>query len=87
MDGEWLSEQALYVENGFFSVFSFPLLHGNPSTALAQPNSIVLTSELALKYFGTTDAIGKTMKLFADGKPELFTVTGIAKPTAAKFYH
>ena len=60
-NGEWLSETALYVENGFFSVFSFPLLHGNPSTALAQPNSIVLTSELALKYFGTTDAIGKTM--------------------------
>jgi putative ABC transport system permease protein len=79
-DGEWISEQALYVDNGFFSVFSFPLLQGDPATALAQPNSVVLTSDVAFKYFGNTDAIGKTLVLFADGQPGLFTVTAVAKP-------
>ncbi|HYJ64914.1 MAG TPA: ABC transporter permease [Parafilimonas sp.] len=68
-----------YVDSNFFSVFSFPLIKGNAKTALAEPNSIVLTQNMAKKYFGNTDAMGKTMLLKNANKFESFVVTGIAK--------
>ena len=53
----------LVVDSNFFSLFSFPLLSGNPNTALLQPNAVVLSEDAAKKYFGSTAAIGKTMLL------------------------
>ena len=44
-----------------FEVFSFELLAGNPQTALAEPNSIVLSESLARKYFGNTNIIGQSL--------------------------
>ncbi|HTE24451.1 ABC transporter permease [Flavitalea sp.] len=52
-----------YSEPGFFQMFDFEWLAGSPETALSQPNSVVLTQELADKYFGTWKvAIGKTIR-------------------------
>src|SRR5690606_23817069 len=51
------SQDLLRVDSNFFSVFSFPLLSGNPKTCLSQPSSIVLSEEMAKKEFGTTDVI------------------------------
>ena len=45
----------------FFAVLGFPLLSGDPATALAEPDSIVLTRRLAEKYFGTIDCVGETL--------------------------
>ena len=52
-------EGSLYADQGFFSVFSYHFLEGNPATALTQPNSIVLTKDLALKLFGDADPLNK----------------------------
>ena len=52
----------LLVDSSFFNVFSFKLLNGDPATALARPNSIVLTKAAAKKYFGDTDPVGKTIE-------------------------
>jgi putative ABC transport system permease protein len=73
----------LAADSNFFSVFTFPLVKGNEETALKKPASVVLTEETALKYFGTTDALGKLLQfstIIPSGKLE-FTceVTGIAK--------
>ncbi len=68
-----------YSDSNFFSVFTFPLLKGNPQTALLQPNSVVITDEIAKKQFGTTDALGKTIMLKGDDKFEPYLVTGVAK--------
>jgi putative ABC transport system permease protein len=73
----------LAADSNFFSVFTFPLLSGNSVTALKKPASVILTEETALKYFGTTDALGKLLQfstIIPSGKIE-FTceVTGIAK--------
>lgn len=67
-----------FAENNFFSVFSFPLVKGDPAKVLQQPNNIVITERAAKKYFGEEDPIGKTINLvIRDEKP--FIVTGIAK--------
>ena len=73
------SQPVLLVDSNFFSEFSFPLLSGNPKTVLLQPNSVVLSEEMAKKQFGTGNAMGKTL-LFREGnefKP--YIVTGVAR--------
>src|SRR5450755_1514421 len=62
-DKDVQSQEICYVDSNFFSAFTFPLIGGSPKTALAEPNSIVLTEEMAKKYFGNSDAMGKTMLL------------------------
>jgi hypothetical protein len=49
-------------DSNFLQMFSFPLLKGNPNTALRQPDGILLTEEMARKYFGNEDPMGKIIK-------------------------
>ena len=46
-------------DNTFYDVFTIPLLHGDPKTALIEPNCIILSRDKALKYFGKTDVVGE----------------------------
>jgi putative ABC transport system permease protein len=76
-------QDRLFFEKGFvfadstvFSVFDFELVRGDPKDVLAAPNTVVLTEEMAKKYFRNEDPIGKTILL--DNK-HLITVTGIMK--------
>ena len=64
------------VDEGFLTMFSFPLLYGNATLALNNPHSIVLTQTLAKKLFNTSEAIGKTILM---GSAERYVVTGILK--------
>ena len=52
----------IYADTSFFTVFSFPLLSGDPH-ALANPQQLMITRRTALKYFGTTDVIGKVLRI------------------------
>ncbi|MEM7659311.1 MAG: ABC transporter permease, partial [Bacteroidota bacterium] len=57
-------EQGFYASNNFFQLFSFSLLVGDPTTALEDPNGIVVGEELAQKLFGENylqEAMGKTL--------------------------
>jgi len=51
------------VDSSVFDVFTFPLYKGDPSRALTQPNSIVLSHEMAIKYFGDNEPMGQTIVL------------------------
>jgi putative ABC transport system permease protein len=51
----------LFAESGFLSMFSYHFIEGNPLKALTQPNSIVITKELAQTLFGNKDAMNKTI--------------------------
>ncbi|UOB16068.1 ABC transporter permease [Abyssalbus ytuae] len=73
------SKSLLRVDPEFFSLFTFPLLSGNPETCLEQPHSMVLTEEEAKNQFGTSDAVGKTMLLRENDSFIPYTVTAIAK--------
>ena len=50
-------------DSTFFDVFSFDLISGNKKTALTQPGGIVITREMARKYFGSENALGKTLRI------------------------
>ncbi|MFC1724796.1 ABC transporter permease, partial [candidate division KSB1 bacterium] len=66
-------------DNSFLDIFDFPLEKGDRETALARPNTAVLTGKTAQKYFGTKDAVGKTLSIqWGDGSED-FEVTGILK--------
>ncbi|HRH48727.1 MAG TPA: ABC transporter permease [Panacibacter sp.] len=70
-------KKELDVDTGFFSLFSFPLIKGNPTTVLKDLNSAVLTESTAKKYFGSVDdAMGKIIML---NKETPLKVTGVAK--------
>lgn len=69
----------MHTDTSFFSFFDFPLLHGDPGTALAQPHSIVLTEKTALNLFGVTDVIGKTVGYGLNGTFQPMQVTGVAR--------
>lgn len=69
-------ETLAYADSSVFSVFSFPLIKGNPAKVFDAPYSIVLSETAAKKYFGTTDCLGKALTL--DGKI-IATITGVMK--------
>ncbi|GEO02360.1 ABC transporter permease [Adhaeribacter aerolatus] len=73
------NQEVVFADESFFSVFSLPLLYGNPKTALSNFNSLVLTEKTAHKYFGNTPAIGKSLELKMGDTFKPFVVTGIAK--------
>lgn len=73
------SQQIFLADSNFFSFFTFPLLKGDPKTVLLQPNTVVVTEDIAKRFFGTTDAIGKTIELKDNDKFIPYEVTGIAK--------
>ncbi|MBL4560390.1 MAG: ABC transporter permease [Labilibaculum sp.] len=55
-------ENLLVADSGFFKVFQFEAVYGNPATALYNTNQIVLTESIARKIFGNENPIGKTVK-------------------------
>ncbi len=74
-----------FTDNAIFNIFTYHFLSGDPATALAKPQSIVLTKTLALKLFGdVSSAQGKTV-LFEGTYPNV--VTGVVDdvPTNSTF--
>jgi len=66
-------------DSNFFQVFTFPLIAGDPASCLKDPYSVVLTKDEAIRQFGTTDVIGKTIQLKDDSTFIPYTVTAVAK--------
>ncbi|MEO6288024.1 MAG: ABC transporter permease [Dyadobacter sp.] len=67
-------------DSTFLSMYGFPLLHGDARTAMNAPNTIAITENKAIKYFGKTDVIGQTLTLnnFMGGKQE-YQITAVLK--------
>jgi len=55
-------ETLAMADGSIFEVFSFPLLRGDPEQALKDPFSLVLTEEMARKYFGDEDPLGRSSR-------------------------
>ena len=75
-------ERFWFGDANIFEVMTLPLRRGNPKMALRDPNSVVITPEMAGKYFGEEDPIGKTVKIHMCRYPNFYTfkVTGILEP-------
>ena len=78
-DNEAFTENITWVDDNFFSVFSFSLIRGDKKNVFSSQRSIVLTAEAAKKYFGSIDVIGKPLQVEINNQFESFTVTGLAK--------
>ncbi len=72
-DQVFVEENLTFVDPEVFQVFDFNLLHGDPITALENPFSLVVTEEISNKYFGTSNGIGRVLKV----RDEDFEITGI----------
>jgi len=59
-----------FADTSFFSVFTFPLVRGNPATVLSKPMTVVISERIAEQYFGDQDPIGQ--KLLYKGKDLYF---------------
>ena len=66
-----------YVDPSFFEIFTFPFIKGNPQTALNNPNSIVITEDLAAKFFADDDPMGKTISYYVFSQKIDLEVTGV----------
>ncbi len=73
-DKAFSEERFLWADSTFFNVFTVHFLEGNPNTALTQPNTVVITKAMAEKYFGSKDAMGKTLNM--DRKND-YVITGV----------
>ncbi|MEJ0033277.1 MAG: FtsX-like permease family protein [Bacteroidota bacterium] len=79
VDGNIFHEKSyLYADKNFFNVFPSLLIAGNAKTALAEPNTVVISERLAMKVFGTTDIIGKSI-VNPERKNSFEKITGIIR--------
>jgi putative ABC transport system permease protein len=85
-DHAFLEEHVFFADSNFFRFFSFELIHGDPKTALQEPNTVVLTVETARKYFGEEQAVGKMITI--DGNDKAYKVTGVSRsaPSNSHFH-
>jgi len=70
-------KNVLAVDSNFLQLFGFKILEGDASTALMKPGSVVITEDMAKKYFGNEKAIGRTLSMRDDKQP--FIVTAVLK--------
>ncbi len=65
-------------DSSLFSIFTLPVISGNPKTALAEPNSIALSETYARKYFGSTDCLGEVIEVdVPGGGKSVYTVSAV----------
>jgi putative ABC transport system permease protein len=81
---KYYEDGLFYADASLFNIFTFPLVKGNPATALENPNTVVISERMALKYFGNEEAINSILEI----DETEFQVTGVMKdmPTTSHFY-
>ncbi len=68
-----------YVDSAFLEVFSFDLIEGDPARALKRNEDVVLTRELAEKYFPNENPVGKTLRMEVANQERMVIVQGVAE--------
>jgi len=72
-DKEFNEENFFFVDSTLFDIFTYKVIKGEVKSALLEPKKIILTEKVAIKYFGSSDAIGKTLTSGNDA----YEVTGV----------
>jgi putative ABC transport system permease protein len=76
---EGTESKVLFADPSIFNIFSIDVQQGNTAEMLKGRNSVVLTEAAVKKYFGTANAVGKTIDIEVDQNFEPFMVTGVVK--------
>ncbi len=74
-DKRFYEKRFFYADPNIFKVLNIPFIEGNPAAALEAPDSIVISRDMAQKYFGGEAALGKILKV----RNSNYHVTGIMK--------
>ncbi len=84
-DKVFAENKVFYVDSNFFEFFDFRLLEGDPKSVLKEPNTLVMTEEIARKYFGSESPVGKLVVV--DNQNQTYKITGVAAnpPTNSHF--
>jgi len=75
-ENQFYEDRLFFTDNSVFNIFTFPLVEGDPRTALEAAFSMVITEDMAKKYFGAEDPVGKVLTV---NNQYNFTVTGVAQ--------
>jgi putative ABC transport system permease protein len=86
LDKSFYEDNFFYADSNVFNIFTFEFIEGNKS-ALMQPKTLVITDKVAKKYFGTTNAVGKTIQV-VNSDSTYFQITGVVKefPSNSHFH-
>jgi len=71
-----LENRIAFADPSLFHVFTLPMISGNPRSALAEPNSVVIDESAALKYFGTNNVVGRSLTFDNKG---YYKITGVIR--------
>lgn len=77
-NNKFTEKDLLFADAGFFNFFSFKLLSGQPKEVLSKPFSVVLSQDMARKYFGDENPVGKLLTIKTDSA-YTYQVTGVAE--------
>jgi putative ABC transport system permease protein len=83
---QYIVEKVFAVDSSFFDIFSVTLLVGKKEGIMTGEREVVLSEATALKYFNSTDVLGKTINFIGDGSKLILKVTGVA-PTSPSNTH
>ncbi len=80
-DNSFYSTKVFGVDSSFFDVFDFKLIAGNKNTIFNNPNQAAITENLAKRYFGTTDVVGRQITIMhqRNDKAGVYTIKGVLK--------
>jgi len=85
-DKQFKEEHLAFADSNFLQLFSIPLVEGNTTNALVQPNSIVVSRSFAKKYFGNGEAVGQSITVGT--RNTIYKVTGVIdKVPANSHFH
>jgi len=77
-------EDAVYADSTFFDIISYHFIYGNPSNALKEPYSIVLTEPVYMKLFGKEDPMGKIISIENGYGKHDFKIMGVIDESMGK---
>jgi putative ABC transport system permease protein len=80
----FFEEQVYFADTTIFDLFPLQFLYGTPKNALVTAGQAVISESIAEKYFGTTDALGKQLKINNDG---IFEVTAVTRDLPDNVHH
>ena len=75
-----LAQTVTFVDGSFFNIFDLPFIHGSKKSSFNKPYDLIITEDMANRYFGKSDVVGEVMTVCClDAEPSLVPVTGVIK--------
>ncbi len=68
-----------FVDPNFLEIFSFPIIHGDPTRVLRDKYSVVITERIAQQYYNKPNPVGALLSIWYEEKIQNYTITGIVK--------